>query len=278
MDLSIVVPIYNAESYIEESARLLHSYLSGLHPLTFEIIFIDDGSQDRCAERLQSLKLPATTVIRLPCNLGKFGAICSGMRVATGRCRIFTDGDIPYELEAIRYISDLILSRDFHLVIGDRTLPGSEYGHKLTFVRSVVTKAFTLFVRLLVAGGLFDTQCGLKGFRGDVADALFPLVRDQGFSGDVELLYIALKYNLEIKRVPVRLRRQAPSSVRVVRHGLGMLGRISKLRKSWSRGHYYSAELSAIADQGYWNADALEPRNGRCDSTHGAPAHNNPGL
>ena len=257
MDLSLIVPIYNAEAYVEDSARLLYTYLMSLAPLKFEIIFVDDGSRDRCAERVQALGLPATTVIRLPCNLGKFGAICAGMKAATGRCRIFTDGDIPYELGAIGYISHLVLSRDFHLAIGDRTLPGSEYSQQLPFVRSVVTKLFTGFVRVLVAGGLFDTQCGIKGFRGDVADALFPLVRDRGFSGDVELLYIALKYNLEIKRVPVRLRRQAPSTVNVLHDGLKMLQRISKLRKAWHRGYYLSPSLAAIAEQDYWNCDSL---------------------
>lgn len=91
-------------------------------------------------------------------------------------------------------------------------------------------------------------QSGLKGFRGDVAEALFPIVRDNGFSGDVELLCICLKYNLEIKRVPVRLRRSAPSSVRVMHHGPRMLRRISRLR-----GFYRSENMSRIADQRYWS-------------------------
>lgn len=253
MDVSLVIPVFNSASFAAESATLVHTYLSTIPNLRFEVIFVDDGSADATAEILESLRLPHTHVVRLPRNLGKFGAICAGMKIATGRCRIFTDGDIPYELEAIQYIADLILRRDFHVVIGDRTLPGSEYAERLSFVRSVVTQLFTAFVRILVAGGLFDTQCGIKGFRGDVANALFPLLRDREFSGDVELLYISLKYNLEIKRVPVRLRRQAPSSVRVMRHGLRMLRRISKLRRSWYLGRYRSQELAAIADQSYWN-------------------------
>ncbi len=253
MDLSLVIPVFNSASFAAESATLVHTYLTSLSPLRFELIFVDDGSSDASADILESLHLPHTHIVRLPQNVGKFGAICAGMKIATGDCRIFTDGDIPYELEAIGYISDTILTRNFHVVIGDRTLPGSEYAERLSFVRSVVTQLFTAFVRILVAGGLFDTQCGIKGFRGDVASALFPLLRDKEFSGDVELLYIALKYNLEIKRVPVRLRRQAPSSVRVMRHGLRMLRRISKLRHAWFIGRYKSDELAQIADQSYWN-------------------------
>jgi dolichyl-phosphate beta-glucosyltransferase len=262
MDLSIIIPIYNAEGFVEESARLIHSHISQFKDGSYEIIFVDDGSQDNGADRIRALSLPATKVLKLPSNLGKFGAISAGMREATGRCRIFTDGDIPYELKAIEYIANLILTRDLHLVIGDRTLKGSEYSQQLPPVRAVITKLFTMFVRVLVAGGLYDTQCGIKGFRGDVADALFPLVRDRGFSGDVELLYVALKYNLEIKRIPVRLRRQGPSTVRVTRDALKMLKRISKLRKAWRRGYYHSETLSAIADQRYWDQD-LEARQAK---------------
>jgi dolichyl-phosphate beta-glucosyltransferase len=230
----------------------VHDHLSALSGISFEIIFVDDGSEDRTSEVLTSLSLPHLKVVSLPQNLGKFGAVKEGMRVASGTCRIFTDGDIPYELEAITYFFNIVHQRGVHVVVGDRNLPGSEYAEKLSATRSIVTHVFTFLVRTLVTSGLFDTQCGLKAFRGDVADSLFPMLRDNGFSGDVELLYIALKYNLEIKRVPVRLRRSAPSSVRVVNHGLRMIRRISRLRRSWKRGYYYSDALEKLSRQFYW--------------------------
>lgn len=253
MDLSLVIPIYNGASYAANSARLVHSYLSSLSNLSFEIIFVDDGSSDSTSEIIRSLNLDHLRVITLPANQGKFGAVKAGMAAAVGECRIFTDGDIPYELEAIGYIHSIISKRHVHVVVGDRNLKGAEYAEQLTPLRSVLTHIFTFFVRTLVTGGLFDTQCGLKGFRGDVASALFPMLRDNGFSGDVELLYICLKYNLEIKRIPVRLRRSAPSTVRVVNHGLRMLRRISRLRRSWRKGYYYSENMEKIADQTYWS-------------------------
>lgn len=252
MDLSLVIPIYNGAAHAAESAKLVHSYLSSIPDLTFEIIFVDDGSSDSTSQELNSLTLSHLKVITLPANQGKFGAIKAGMLSAVGSCRIFTDGDIPYEMEAIQYIYSIISERHVHVVVGDRNLMGSEYAEQLTPIRSVVTHIFTFFVRTLVTAGLFDTQCGLKGFRGDVAEALFPMLRDTGFSGDVELLYICLKYNLEIKRIPVRLRRSAPSSVRVVNHGFRMLRRISRLRRSWRKGFYFSERMHTIADQRYW--------------------------
>ena len=253
MDLSLIIPIYKGAAYGAQSAELVHSFLSKIPNLSFEIIFVDDGSPDETSAVLKACKLDNMRVITLPKNLGKFGAVKAGMLEAKGDVRIFTDGDIPYELEAIPYVFEIVHNRRVHVVVGDRTLPGSEYTEKLGPVRGFVTGVFTAFVRILVAGGLYDTQCGLKAFRGDVAEALFPILRDDGFSGDVELLYICLKYNLEIKRVPVRLRRSAPSSVRVVNHGMRMLRRISRLRRSWRKGFYRSERMSRIANQQYWS-------------------------
>jgi dolichyl-phosphate beta-glucosyltransferase len=108
---------------------------------------------------------------------------------------------------------------------------------------------------MLVTGGLFDSQCGLKGFRADVADAIFPLLTDDGFSGDVELLYIALKYNLSLRRIPVRLQRASPSTVKLRRHSLPMLLSILGLRHRWGSQRYASPALSEIASQAYWHSN-----------------------
>lgn len=256
MDLSLVIPMYNSASYAAESAHLVHSYVQTLPSISYEIIFVDDGSSDNTSAVIERLNLPHVGVITLPANQGKFGAIKAGMSAARGRCRVFTDGDIPYELEAISYIYNVIAERQIHVVVGDRNLLGSEYQEKISLTRSITSHIFTFFVRSFVTAGLFDTQCGLKGFRGDVAEALFPMLRERGFSGDVELLYVCLKHNLEIKRIPVRLRRSAPSTVRVVRDGLEMISQISRLRRSWRRGFYDSKSMSRIADQTYWSESA----------------------
>ena len=253
MDLSVVLPVYNGAAFVATSVGTLRSFLER-QAFAWEIVVVDDGSVDATRAAIVSLAGETVRTVLLRENVGKFGALKAGMRVARGRCRVFTDADVPYGLEAIPYIERLVNARGFHLVTGDRTLHGSEYGSHLPRIRAAATSTFSLFVRLLVTGGLFDTQCGLKGLRGDVADALFPLLLDEGFSGDVELLYVALKYNLEIKRIPVRLRQSGPSTVRLGADALRMLRRIGGLRRNWKRGRYASPALERIADQDYWAA------------------------
>lgn len=248
IDLSVILPIYNASPWIEAKLVSLGNYLDTIS-LTSEIIAVDDGSSDDTSKKLHNL--PKVRAIISDKNLGKFGAISLGMKEAKGRCKLFTDCDLPYELQAIGYIASLILNRNFHIVTGDRTLPGSKSLNDVSNIRSLASRSFSLLVRLLVTGGLFDTQCGLKGFRNDVADAIFPLVQEKGFAGDLEVLYIALKYNLEIKRIPVRLIHNETSSIKLLKHSAEMALSLPLIPIRWYLGKYYSEELKKIAEQSY---------------------------
>lgn len=257
-ELSVVLPVYNGAGFVARSLDELGLFLDRL-PLSSEIVVVDDGSTDGAADVVRGVSGPRVRLEILDRNRGKFAALKVGMTAARGRCRVFTDADLPYDLEALPYIHHLVARGGFHVVVGDRTLPGSRY-HGAGGTRPLATRVFSAAVRLLVTGELFDTQCGLKGFRGDVADALFPLLTDPGFAGDVEALYVALKHNLAIRRIPVRLRAHGPSTVRLVAHAPRMAFSILGLRRRWTAGRYRSPELARIAAQRYWEpASVMEP-------------------
>jgi hypothetical protein len=97
-----------------------------------------------------------------------------------------------------------------------------------------------------VTGGFFDTQCGLKGLRGDVADALFPILRVDRFAFDVELVYVALKHRLDIKRIPVRLVHNETSSVRLLRDATRGAVDVFRIKASQLGGRYDAPALDDI--------------------------------
>jgi len=249
--LSLVIPVFNGESFLAENLSRIQAYVEG-SGIDAEIIVVDDGSTDRTPEILAAHPCGRLEVVQLPDNRGKFAALKAGMAIARGASRIFTDADLPYDLKAIPTMVELLTTLGFHIVVGDRTLAESELGVDQPALRQLSTRMFSFSVRMLVTGELFDTQVGLKGFRGDVASELFPLITDDGFAGDVELLYVALKYNLAIRRIPVRLLRTGPTTVNVVGHSLPMLRRIAGLRRRWASSEYESETLRKIASQRYW--------------------------
>ena len=234
--LSVVVPSYKSAGILEKNLPVLLSYLQK-QDYTFEVIVVDDGSNDKGATE--------TVCRNLDCifcqnekNLGKGAAVRTGMKAAQGLFRIFTDADIPYELDAIGTMLRYLDFKEFQLVIGDRNLKGSSYLTEIPELRKLTSVFFTRFVGTIVTANFFDTQCGLKGFRGDVADFIFKHARINGFAFDVELLYIALKQNFEIKRIPVRLSNQEKSTVRVFKHGITMFFDLFKIKINNVKGYY----------------------------------------
>lgn len=253
--ISLVIPVYNGASFLSNSLDRVLGFLDAVD-LGTEVIVVDDGSTDATPEVVESRSDDRIRGIRHAKNRGKFAALKTGMTAARGRCRVFTDADLPYDLEAIPAMTELLTDGGFHIVVGDRTLAESELGVDQPRLRRLGTRLFSFSVRMLVTGELFDTQVGLKAFRGDVASVLFPLITDDGFAGDVELLYIALKYNLAIRRIPVRLLRIGPTTVSLGGHSLPMLLRISGLRRRWAAGRYDSEAMRTISRQCYWTRNA----------------------
>jgi dolichyl-phosphate beta-glucosyltransferase len=243
----VVLPCFNAAALARQSVARLSHALSGRIE-TWEIIVVDDGAGD-CAPAVGSM-IPGRggtiRVITLPENRGKGAAVAEGMRAASGAVRVFTDVDVPYGTTPVMVVESLIRQRGFHMVIGDRTFPQSRYETELPFGRRLASGIFSRLTATLVTGGFFDTQCGLKGFRADVAEALFGLQRIQRFAFDVELLYLALKHGLEIKRIPVVLETKAESSVRLGRDSLRTFVDVGLIKLNQMRGAYRSGYLASL--------------------------------
>jgi dolichyl-phosphate beta-glucosyltransferase len=234
--LSVIVPSYKSAGILRKNLPVLISYLAS-QDYSFEVIVVDDGSNDQGATETVCHEMNCT-FRRNEKNLGKGAAVRTGMKAAQGLFRIFTDADIPYKLDAIGTMLRYLDFKEFQLVIGDRNLQGSSYLTEIPVLRKITSIFFTRFVGTIVTANFFDTQCGLKGFRGEVADFIFKYTRINGFAFDVELLYIALKQNFEIKRIPVRLNNQEKSTVRVLHHGIRMFFDLFRIKWNNIRGYY----------------------------------------
>lgn len=234
--LSIILPSYNSSEVLSQRVPVLQDYLRNLK-IPHEIIIADDGSRDG-GETLKVVKALGCVYVANPSNMGKGEALRVGMSKAKGRFRIYTDADVPYELDAIERFVWYLDHKEFHFVTGDRTLEGASYLEQVPLFRRAGSQLMSFFVGRFFAGGWFDTQCGIKGFRDYVAEDLFGVSRISRFAIDVELLYLALKRNYDIKRLPVNLEFQGKSSVRPLRDGLQIMVDIAQIRKNQMLGRY----------------------------------------
>ena len=226
--LSVIIPSYNSAAVLKNNLPYLINYLKE-KKYDYEILVVDDGSNDGGQTRQVAEEL-GCTYLQNEKNTGKGESVRKGMLAANGKFRIFTDADIPFYAEAIEQFLHYMDEKEFHLAIGDRTLNESTYFNSKSGLRNLASKSFSFFVGRFVAGGMFDTQCGIKGFRAEVAEDIFSVSRIKGFTFDVELLYIALKRNYDIKRLPVTLRSQEGQSVKLLLHSFTMVADLIRIK------------------------------------------------
>jgi dolichyl-phosphate beta-glucosyltransferase len=234
--VSLIIPSYNGAETIKNNLPDFLVFLNSKN-YSYEVIIVDDGSENPAACEEVALQNNCS-FIGLKKNVGKGGAVKAGMLAAKGDYRIFTDVDIPFQYENFDLFLKYLAEKEFQMVVGDRTLPESKYFTEISKVRKIGSNIFSFIVGRFVVGGHFDTQCGMKGFRKDAAEDIFGLTRISSFAFDVELLYIALKRNYDIKKLPVQLRMQEGSSVKVLKHGLGMIVDLFRIKRNQLRGKY----------------------------------------
>lgn len=241
--LSLILPCYQGAPLAQRTVEVMCDYLPRISG-RWELLVVDDGGND-----FNVYPLPSDARVRLlrhPRNLGKGAAVRTGMLAATGQVRIFTDVDMPYDRELLPTMADLIVQRGFHMVVGDRTVPGSSYA-MATGSRRALSSVASWVIGSLVTGGFHDTQCGIKAVRGDVANLMFPMVCTTRFAFDIEVVYLALKHGLDIKRVPVHLRRNESTSVRPLRDAARAAFDVGALKWRQLQGRYHSDALRRLA-------------------------------
>jgi dolichyl-phosphate beta-glucosyltransferase len=248
VNLSLVIPAYNSEEFIESNLRHAATYLSLLGGEN-EMVVVDDASTDGTTKILESLGEKITEVsylhLRNDRNQGKGYSVRRGLSMARGRHLIFNDADFTYPIgEVGRLVSYLDDGAD--VVIGCRIHPQSRYEIGPEFIpyfytRHVMSRLFNRIVNLVLGLGLRDTQAGIKGFRREAASAIFAHQSLNRFSFDLEVLYIARKLGLEIKEAPIRfLYRKEPSTVKFFRDSIQILIDIFRIRMRSLLGKYVS--------------------------------------
>ena len=240
--LSLVVPVYNGVARLPAALDQFRAFLRS-RPYSWELIFVDDHSDDRVAQMLDafSTEAPCVQVLHNDRNMGKGYSVSRGMRAARGRFRVFTDADLAYPTTEIDKILDA-LQQGPDVAVACRVLPDSRYLMSPSFfsylyTRHVMSRLFNALVRWTLIPRVRDTQAGLKGFSAKAADLVFPRLTIPRFGFDVEALFIARKFGLTIQQVAVNFRYdEEPTTVRFVKDAANMARDLARIRTNeWRR-------------------------------------------
>ena len=232
MKFSLIIPMYNESSIIEETAKTLSAYMEKTFPDGgYEILFSNDGSRDGCDKMVEVLGLPGVHVVGYPENHGKGCAIRTAMLEAAGDIVMFTDADLAYGTEVIGRVSEMFESHpDADIVIGSRNISKDGY-EGYTFLRKVMSKTYIKVLCLTGGFKLSDSQCGCKAFRGEAAKRIFSRCEVNGFAFDFEAILWAQRYGMKIAEMPVKVINHRESKVHVFSDTFKMLRDLRKMKK-----------------------------------------------
>jgi dolichyl-phosphate beta-glucosyltransferase len=228
--LSIVVPCFNEEQRLPRTIETIERYLDARNT-PYELILVDDGSADgtRMIMDAAAERHSAVRVEGLPHNRGKGRALAVGVEAAKGDEVLITDADLSTPIEELEKL-EAALRDGAGVAIGSRALRASRVEISQPVYRVLMGKAFNLIVQAVLLPGIWDTQCGFKLFRADVAHSVFAGLVTDGFGFDPEVLYRARKQGVKIAEVPVVWRNSAPTKVSPVRSSVDMLKHVIRLR------------------------------------------------
>jgi len=166
------------------------------------------------------------------------------MLAATGDFRLMCDADLSTPIEELpRLLSRLDDGHD--VAIGSRALPDSRVEVRQPFYRESLGRLFNGLVRFLLLSGLHDTQCGFKLFTARAARLSFEPARLDGFSFDVETLFIARRRGFKIAEVAVTWRNDAASRVGMARGALAFFD-LLRIRANDLRGRYDAPPVQGL--------------------------------
>jgi dolichyl-phosphate beta-glucosyltransferase len=234
--LSVIIPAYNEERRLPATLEKLHAYLSG-QSFSHEIWVVDNGSTDGTADlvRDSARRYPSLRLLQTDMR-GKGIAVRIGMLRAQGTYRFFCDADLSMPVEEFdRFYPPRL--EDADIAIASREAAGSRRFNEPDY-RHLTGRVFSYAVEGLVMRGIKDTQCGFKCFRDRVAEDLFSRQRFDGWSFDVEVLYLAHRRGYRIREVPISWYYQSDSRIRIANDSLIMFLDLLRIRWNDLRGVY----------------------------------------
>ncbi len=228
--LSVVIPCYNEELRLPRTIEQVERFLDGKRK-EYELILVDDGSADGTRRVMDDAarRNPRIKIQALPHNRGKGRALAVGVEAARGDEILVTDADLSTPIEELDDLQ-AALDAGAGVAIASRALRASRVEVSQPLYRVLMGKGFNLIVQAVLLPGIWDTQCGFKLFRADVAHRVFAHLTTDGFGYDPEVLYRARKQGVKIVEVPVVWRNSAPTKVSPIRSSLDMLKHVVRVR------------------------------------------------
>ena len=244
---SIVIPAYNESERIRATLDkiLVHIQERGWDA---EILVVDDGSTDATAQIVQAYAAehPLLRLLQNPGNRGKGYSVRNGMLHANGEMVLFSDADLSSPIEEADKLF-VALAEGNDIAMGSRWMRTELQTQRQPLYRQLLGRIFNLALRVVLDLHFRDTQCGFKAFPRRASQVIFPLQHIERWGFDPEILFLARKFGLKVKEVPVKWAHREGTRINPLRDGIRMFSEVLKIRWYSLSGKYEAGSTSTVA-------------------------------
>jgi len=235
--LSVIVPIYKAESFIKRNLEEMKKSISKHFP-NYEIIAVIDG-EDIDNSKQEAEKVEGIKVISYKENKGKGYALKYGFDHSSGDYITFLDCDLDIHPDQLKNFFPYMATAD--LVIGSKRHPFSKLHYPL--MRKILSAGFRFYSWLVLGVKLRDTQSGLKLIKREVLEVIMPLLLVKRYAMDIELCFLAQKHGFRTVEAPLHIdfgtfNNHTASTIKF-KDIRGMFLDVLAIRYRYSIKHYY---------------------------------------
>ncbi len=214
--VEIVIPVLNEERSLPACIENLVEFTGQHGEYDWKITVADNGSTDRTPEVIAELgeKYPNVGSVRLE-ERGRGRALKRAWLASDADVRCYMDVDLSTDIKALPQLVSAVATEGFEVATGSRLSKGSEVvGRKLS--REITSRGYNMLIKLMFWPPFPDAQCGFKALSRNAAESLLPLIEDNAWFMDTELLLLAQAAGYRIKSIPVRWVDDPDTRVKVV--------------------------------------------------------------
>lgn len=231
--LDVVIPVYNEEKVLEQSVTTLARTLTEVAPFPWRIVIADNASTDRTLEiarRLEASSEGRVAVIHLD-QKGRGRALRLAWSTSPAQVMAYTDVDLSTNLHHLMPMVQPLIDGRYHVATGSRLMKASRVTRQ--WKREVISRCYNGLVKAFFPRRRFvDAQCGFKAITHDAAQELLPLVADEAWFFDTELLLRAEQRGYRVWEVPVEWIEDLDSRVKIVRTAVDDVKGLWRVRRS----------------------------------------------
>ena len=233
--LSVIIPAHNEQNRLPHALGQVFEFLNQ-QDYSFEVLVVENASTDNTFITAQVLTRTYPDLVILHEDLpGKGRAVRRGILEARGNYRFLADADLSMPVEEINRFLPPACQTD--IAIASREAPGA-IRHNEPVYRHLTGRVYNFLIRSLILPHLQDTQCGFKCFRGPVAEELFPCQTLDGWSFDVEILYLAHRRGYSVSEIGIPWYYNPDSKLNVIHDSAQMFLDLLTIRRNARRGIY----------------------------------------